>query len=200
MKPLRVLVFSATLLLTLQPILAVDSPSNSSDDSEFIRTSCDATLYPDVCLASLSAFSGSLQKDPARLARAAISVTLNKARDLASYLANITRPADDSRAAAVLRDCFENLKDAAEEMKGSMRQMRELETWTGSVESFRFQMSNVQTWLSAALTDEDTCSDAFEDVADDPDKVDVCGRVDDVKKLTSNALALVNHYADKATH
>jgi len=84
-------------------------------------------------------------------------------------------------------------------MKGSMKQMRELVS-TGSLESFRFQMSNVQTWLSAALTDEETCTDGFKDIHDEPRKDDICARVDDVKKMTSNALALVNRCVDKAIH
>ena len=82
-------------------------------------------------------------------------------------------------------------------MRGSMKQMKELVS-TGSVQTFKFQMSNVKTWLSAALTNEYTCTNGFEDFHDDGSiKDDVCTRVEDIKKLTSNALALVNRYADK---
>lgn len=195
-------------LATLLPlILTVHSqPSSSSDDSsDFIRTSCGTTLYPDLCFSTLSNFSTSVHNDHALLARAAISVTLSRSLDLASYLANATtlpESHDDGphpTAAAVFHDCFENLKDAVDEMRGSMKQMRDLVS-TGSVESFRFQMSNVQTWLSAALTDEETCTDGFKDVKDEPRKDNVCARVDDVKKLTSNALALVNRCVEKAIH
>lgn len=81
-----------------------------------------------------------------------------------------------------------------------MKQMKELVSVPpGSVQSLRLQMSNVKTWLSAALTYEYTCTDGFEDFhEDDSIKYDVCSRVDGVKKLTSNALALVNRYAEKA--
>ncbi|KAL1194121.1 21 kDa protein [Cardamine amara subsp. amara] len=194
------LFFVATLLLL---ILTVHS--QPSDDSDFIRSSCTATLYPDLCFSSLSSFSSSVHNDPALLARAAISVTLTKTLDLASYLTNVTtipESHDDGAhptAAAVLHDCFGNVKDAAEEMRDSMKQMRDLVS-TGSLESYRFQMSNVQTWLSAALTEEETCTDGFKDVQDEPRKDDVCSRVDEVKKMTSNALALVNRCVDKAIH
>ncbi|KAG7647315.1 putative pectinesterase [Arabidopsis thaliana] len=200
-QPLFFFFFLATVLPL---ILTVHS---QSDDSDFIRTSCNTTLYPDLCFSSLSSFSSSVHNDPALLARAAISITLTKTLDLASYLANITTLQPESQddgahhptAAAVFHDCFDNLKDAVEEMKGSMKQMRELVS-TGSLESFRFQMSNVQTWLSAALTDEETCTDGFKDIHDEPRKDDICARVDDVKKMTSNALALVNRCVDKAIH
>lgn len=79
-----------------------------------------------------------------------------------------------------------------------MKQMKEVVS-TGSVQSFRFQMSNVKTWLSAALTNEYTYTDGFEDFHEGGSiKDDVSSRVDDVKKLTSIALALVNRYEDKA--
>ncbi|CAN6716750.1 unnamed protein product [Malus baccata var. baccata] len=58
------------------------------------------------------------------------------------------------------------------------------------------QMSNVQTWMSAMLTDEETCTDVFDDVEDGPPKTDVSNRVENVKKVTSNALTLVNSVAE----
>jgi len=81
-------------------------------------------------------------------------------------------------------------------MRGSLKQMRQLGS---GGESLLFQMSNVQTWMSAALTNEETCTDGFEDVADGDVKTDVSARVVKVKEVTSNALALVNSYASKVT-
>ena len=55
----------------------------------------------------------------------------------------------DHRAASALQDCFTNFDDAVDEIRGSLKQMRQLgATGAGGV-SFRFQMSNVQTWMSA---------------------------------------------------
>jgi pectinesterase inhibitor-like protein len=86
-----------------------------------------------------------------------------------------------------------------EEIRGLLKQMRQLGAAGAAGVSFRFQMSNVQTWMSAALTGEDTCTDGFEDVADGPLKTDVCDRVGKVHKFTSNVLALVNSYVEKGT-
>ncbi|KAG2269142.1 hypothetical protein Bca52824_063697 [Brassica carinata] len=199
--------FLATLLPLILTVHSQPSPSPSpSDDSDFIQRSCNTTLYPDVCVSSLSNFSTYVHNDPALLARAAISVTLSKALELGKYLSNVSTLLEihedgvpHPTAAAVFHDCFETLKDAVDEMRDSMKQMRDLVT-TGSLESFRFQMSNVQTWLSAALTNEETCTDGFKDVQDEPRKDEVCARVDGVKKLTSNALALVNRCVDNAIH
>lgn len=121
---------------------------------------------------------------------------------MAAYVSNLSRQSDfgaNNRAAAALHDCFSNLGDAVDEIRGSLKQMRQVGAAGPSTESFQFQMGNVQTWMSAALTDEDTCTDGFEDVGDGEVKTEVCNRAADVKKLTSNALALVNSYAATGT-
>ncbi|KAJ7942916.1 21 kDa protein [Quillaja saponaria] len=196
--------FSATLLCHLQPIPAVRTYSDHTETNvnDFIRTSCGTTLYPDLCYNSLSRYSNAVQQNPAQLARIAIAVSLSKARHMTSYVSNLTRQADyraNSRATSALHDCFSNLGDAVDEIRGSLKQMRQLGAAGAGAESFRFQMSNVQTWMSAALTDEETCTDGFEDVPEGTVKVDVCDRVTKVKKLTSNALALVNSFAANGT-
>ncbi|WRX13829.1 Pectinesterase inhibitor domain - like 10 [Theobroma cacao] len=206
MKPLLSHLFLTFLFFILHPIVTVSSPDNDSSTTatnatDFIRTSCSATLYPDLCYTSLSGYANAIQQDPARLARTAIGVSLSKTRHMALYVSNLSREADygaDPRASAALHDCFSNMGDAVDEIRGSLKQMRQLVA-PGS-ESFRFQMGNVQTWMSAALTDEDTCTDGFEDVAEGPMKTDVCRRTGKVKKFTSNALALVNSYAEKGTN
>jgi len=66
----------------------------------------------------------------------------------------------------------------------------------------RFEISNVQTWMSAGITNQDTCVDGFRDEADvgggggGEVERDVSGKVGEVMKLISNALALVNSYAE----
>ncbi|KAI3431238.1 Endoglucanase [Psidium guajava] len=193
------------LLLPIVLILAVASPvpTLQSNGSDFIRASCGGTLYPDVCCSSLSPYAGSVRQSPGQLARAAIAVSLASAQKMAAYLADLSRrhaadPRAERRAAsAALGDCLANMGDAVGEMRGSLKQMRRLADVDASQEGFRLQMSNVQTWMSAALTDEDTCTDGFEDVPEGEVKSAVCDRAGEVKKVTSNALALVNSYVNK---
>ncbi|XP_027340139.1 pectinesterase inhibitor 7 [Abrus precatorius] len=169
-------------------------------DTDFILRNCNTTLYPDVCFKSLSRYANAVQQNPRQLARVAISVCLSKVHRTASYITNLTREADyssNSRASMALHDCFSNLGDAVDEIRGSLKQMRQIGAAGAGSGSFLFQMSNVQTWMSAALTDEETCTDGFQDVADCPVKTDVCDRVTNVKQFTSIALALVNTYANK---
>ncbi|MFS8028785.1 putative pectinesterase [Helianthus anomalus] len=167
-----------------------------SNDTNFIRTSCKTTLYPKTCFKSLSGYSSAIQQDPGRLARVAIGITLFKAKNMAKYVSNISRVADygsSPRVAAAVHDCHSVFGDAVADIQDSLRQMRRL---NGSGEDLRFQLSNVQTWMSAALTNEETCTDGFEDTPDCGIKDDVCGRAVKVKEVTSNALALVNRFVD----
>lgn len=186
-------------LLFLAATFSTGEEVPTTSDTGFIRTSCNTTLYPDVCYTSLSRYANAVQQNPGQLARVAISVSLSKVHRTASFISNLTRDADyggNSRAALALHDCFSNIDDAVDEIRGSLKQMRQIGAAGAGSSSFLFQMSNVQTWMSAALTDEETCTDGFQDVPDCPMKKDVCDRVTKVKKFTSNALALVNSYAN----
>ncbi|RVW48489.1 Pectinesterase inhibitor 11 [Vitis vinifera] len=195
----NVALLSAALLFAAA---AATTPTTYPDNSkavDFIRTSCNATLYPKLCYTSLSAYANTIQQSPAHLARVAVAISLSRARHMASYVANLSRQADYGsapRTAAALHDCFSTFGDAIDQIRGSLKQMRQLKAG----ESFRFQMGNVQTWMSAALTNEDTCTDGFEDAPDGAVKSEVCDRVENVKKFTSNALALVNSYVNKETN
>ncbi|KAL8463671.1 hypothetical protein ACS0TY_033579 [Phlomoides rotata] len=187
---MRIIVIVVILLLFL-------AASASAYSTDFIRTNCDTTLYPALCYHSLAGYANAVQRDPARLARVAVGVSLSRAKHMAVYVANISGQADyaaDPRAAAALHDCFSVLGDAVEQMRESLKQMRRL---AGSGEELRYQLSNVQTWMSAALTNEDTCVDGFEDVADGPVRMDVYDRTLKVKEVSSNALALVNIFVSK---
>lgn len=187
------------LLLLLLALLVLVLVGPISGD--FIRTNCDSTLYPELCYHSLAGYANAVQSDPGRLARVAVGVSLSRAKRMALYVANLTHEADysaDRRAASALHDCFSVLGDAIDQIRESLDQMRTLTGSGGGQEELRFQLSNVQTWMSAALTNEDTCVDGLDDVAaGSPIKADVSDRILKVKEVTSNALALVNIFVSK---
>ena len=58
---------------------------------------------------------------------------------------------------------------------------------------FEMKISNIQTWVSAALTNEDTCMDGIEGEAKNGKIRDTIRiNIARVAQLTSNALALIN--------
>lgn len=168
----------------ISPILAT---------SEFIRTSCKATIYPDLCYTSLSTHANDIQTSPKLLANAALSVALATSQTTSAALLRMSKtPGMRPREAGAMRDCLEVLGDTVEELQKSIKEMGE----TKNKKSFGFMMNDIQTWVSAALTDENTCMDGFGGKAMDGKlKTIVRGKIVNVCHLTSNALALINSYA-----
>lgn len=84
-RPLSLLSFLSTaLLFHLQLISTVGFlDTTAMNDTNYIRTSCQTTLYPELCYTSLSGYANAIQQDPARLARVAVGISLSKARKTA---------------------------------------------------------------------------------------------------------------------
>ncbi|KAI3517578.1 hypothetical protein L1887_16793 [Cichorium endivia] len=156
---------------------------------EFIRTSCCFTTYPTLCFNSLSTQAGAIQTSPKLLAQTALSVTLDTTRTTSSAMVKLSKVNGMTpREVVAMKDCIELLSDSVYDLKRSLEEMSR----PGS-KDLRLVMSDVQTWVSAAMTNEDTCSEGF---VDGPKmKSVVRGKIVNVAHLTSNALALVNSYA-----
>ncbi|KAK9106552.1 hypothetical protein Syun_022563 [Stephania yunnanensis] len=150
-------------------------------------------------LLALSSYANTIQLSPRQLTNLAVNLSLTEAKRADSYVRNISQDLDsrpgvaEPRVAEAMGDCVSCYGAAVEQIKKSLRQLKRLKA--GDV-SFRFEMSNVKTWMSAALTYEGTCVDGFELVSGGALKADVTYRADKLKKFTSNALALVNRFAD----
>ena len=65
---------------------------------------------------------------------------------------------------AAVVDCVEMIWDSVDELSRTLGVLKHLRVSGGSATEFRWQMSNAQTWTSAALTYEDTCLDGFQGI------------------------------------
>ncbi|KAF8412400.1 hypothetical protein HHK36_000363 [Tetracentron sinense] len=188
----------ATLLIVVIFTSAMNSCSAtraisaSKTSIDFIRTSCGTTTYPKLCYTSLSIHASAIQTSPKLLANTALSVSLSKARDTSTMLSKLSKSYGlKPREVSAMRDCVEEMNDSIEELHKSIEEMGQE---GGS--NFGLQMNDIQTWVSAALTDEDTCVDGFAGkVMNGNVKTTVRSHIVNVAQLTSNALALINSYA-----
>ncbi|XVF10780.1 hypothetical protein REPUB_Repub07fG0212600 [Reevesia pubescens] len=182
------------ILFTTHPnlCLAARKILSSETDTEFIKTSCGATLYPDLCFTTFSSYASEIQASSKILASKSLSLTLNTTRSAWKTLTELSRSKGlKPREAAALRDCVEQTSDSVDELK---RSIGEMDKTRGK--SFVFRMSDIQTWVSAALTNDDTCMDGFTESAADGDvEATVRSLVEKVAHLTSISLAFVNRYA-----
>ncbi|KAL4197476.1 hypothetical protein AMTRI_Chr04g188390 [Amborella trichopoda] len=177
-------VSSLMFLFIFPAVISSITAVTDNSCSDFIRTSCNATLYPSVCYDSLSPYADSIKQNPRKLAQAAISVSLKSARNASSLANRLARSSPDDGA---LKDCADTLADAVDLIKRSAHELGRLRR-----SSFGWQLSNIQSWLSAGMTDDDTCLDEFDDSTGDSG---LSGRVSDAMKVTGYALAFVNNLA-----
>ncbi|WZZ00452.1 pectinesterase inhibitor 11 [Brassica rapa] len=164
----------------------------------FIQSSCKTTTYPAVCFHSLSAYANAIQTSPKRLAETALAVTLSRAQSTKLFVSRLTRfKGLKKREIEAIKDCVEEINDTIDRLTKSVQEMK-LCGSAKNQEQFAFHMSNAQTWTSAALTDENTCSDGFSGrVMDGRIKNSVRARIVNVGHETSNALSLINAFAKK---
>ncbi|KAK8654756.1 hypothetical protein V6N13_107356 [Hibiscus sabdariffa] len=178
MAPIPLFLLFSTLLLR---------SAATSPPQDLVRSSCLNASYPSLCLRTLSSYSGPINT-PRDLAQAAVKVSLARARKASTYLTtNVTAATGKSggRERAALSDCVEQMAESVDELSRTLGELKHLRG-----ETFEFQMSNARTWVSAALTNEDTCLDGFRAVAEKV-KSDVKKTITNVAKVTSNALYMI---------
>ncbi|KAF9668234.1 hypothetical protein SADUNF_Sadunf15G0107900 [Salix dunnii] len=159
--------------------------------TEFIRTSCSTTTYPKLCYNSLSSHSSTIQTSPKLLVNEALHVTLSSAKSTSVKMSSLSHSHGlKPREVSAMKDCVEVLRDAVTEIRKSIDELGH-----DKQSDFRLMINNVQTWVSAAMTDESTCSDGFEETGMNGNlKTAVRERIVHIAQLTSNALALINNY------
>ncbi|GMJ13641.1 hypothetical protein like AT5G62350 [Hibiscus trionum] len=185
---------SLILLLLSLVYLGCDAISPASN---FIKASCSSTKYPSLCIQSLAAFAPSIQQSPRQLAQTALSVSLDKARDTQAFVSKVNKFRGlKKREYDAIKDCMEEMSEGVDRLSKSVQEMKHMGQAKG--QDFLWHVSNVETWVSAALTDENTCFDGFAGKAlDGKIKASIRGRVINVAQVTSNALSLVNQFASE---
>ncbi|XP_039056399.1 21 kDa protein-like [Hibiscus syriacus] len=169
--------------------------SSASSPTDYIVASCKTTSYPALCVQCLSGYAKAIRKNDRHLAQTALSVSLSRAQSAAAYVAKMTHVRGiKPRERQAVKDCMENMGYSVDRLSQSVKELGRMGRGVG--QDFMFHMSNVQTWVSAALTDENSCLDGFAGrVMDGSIKVALRRRVVHVVQVTSNALALVNRFA-----
>ncbi|CAN0891580.1 Pectinesterase inhibitor 11 [Linum grandiflorum] len=174
---------SALLLLTVTAAAGTD----------FIKASCAATTYPALCIHSLTPYAPSIKTSTRRLAVTALTVSLSTAQSTKAYVRKL-QPSKPREAAAV-KDCAEEIEDTVDRLSRSIKELKAMGKGGAAAEEFQWHLSNIETWVSAALTDENTCVDGFGGkVMDGEMKDGIRVRFLKTAKVTSNALALINKY------
>ncbi|KAK4751758.1 hypothetical protein SAY87_020556 [Trapa incisa] len=190
-----------SLLLSFQHAGALSQPTTtaippaSSNSTSFIQLSCKSTRYPSLCVECLSSYAGVIRENDQALARVSLSVTLSRARQAVAFVGGLSHGQGIShREFRAIRDCVANLGGSVDRLVQSIDEMDKMAK-SAPGDDFDWHVSNVQTWISGALTSENTCLDGFAGRAMDGNiKTSVSAKVLDLTRVTSNALALMDRF------
>ncbi|KAJ8536692.1 hypothetical protein K7X08_035093 [Anisodus acutangulus] len=165
--------------------------------TSFIRNSCKITSFPEVCVASLSGYAQDIKNSQEQLLKTALSVSLDRAESTKEFVTNLLKfKGLKPREYEAIKDCVEETSDSVDRLSKSVSELKDMDRSHGK--DFQWHMSNVETWVSAAITDENTCTDGFAGRAlNGRIKTSIRSRIANLAQVTSNALAFINHYAAK---
>ncbi|KAJ6840051.1 21 kDa protein-like [Iris pallida] len=166
-------------------------PTAADTSTEFIRAQCNATDYPQLCVATLSSYAPTIRKSAVRLADVALNVSLRHARSTSAMMSRMSTGSGrmSRKEAEAVSDCIDALGDSVEYLRQSLARIGKAKG-----KDVRMRINDAQTWVSTALTDESTCMDELVGGAKGGTKTKSAIRSQVVKaaELTSNALALIS--------
>ncbi|XP_022770256.1 pectinesterase inhibitor 9 [Durio zibethinus] len=182
---------------TVKPSMARATQFKHSRAGSFIEASCQTTRYPALCITCLSRYANSSIQNVQQLAQVALTVSLYKARYTRSYMLKVAKELEAIKAKEypAVRDCLLQIDDGVNQLSQSIRELRRLDPKAGMTDDIFWHIDNVETWVSAALTDASSCIDEFPGRRMSKMKATIKGKVLNVAQLTSNALALFHQYA-----
>ncbi|CAK7337064.1 unnamed protein product [Dovyalis caffra] len=180
--------FGISLRISLADLITTTKAS-SKTYTNYLKTACNSTLYPQLCFESLSSYTSTIETDDLKLCSAALTVTLDAASNTSSLVKSISKQRGLSKTeAGIVKDCIDEMRDSIDELNQSFKALGSLK---GS--DIEFQISSIRTWMSAAITDENTCTDGFDDrKISDEVMIEIRKSIANVAMLTSNSLALIN--------
>lgn len=150
--------------------------------SEIIKKMCYETEHQHLCYESLN--NSNSTDDPLELLKAAFRAVVTRIQSTSEMRGEMEKKAKDSMDRAALSDCDDLLQYAVDELEASISEVGGKEVHTLSD-----RVTEIQNWLSAVVSYQETCKDGLT-------HPEVRTAMEDglvnATELTSNALAIVN--------
>ncbi|KAL5698598.1 pectinesterase [Ranunculus cassubicifolius] len=177
-------------------VAGVSSHKNSDDDTSaahsIIKTSCETTRYPELCMSELLGVSGI--KDKVTSHKDVIQIALNQTILAVEHnyfqIKKITKTYKGltKRERCALHDCLETIDETLDELHETKDELDDYP----KKKTFVKYADDLKTLLSAAMTNQDTCIDGFSSEEADKKvrKLLIAGQ-QHVYHMVSNALAMI---------
>ncbi|KAK7265496.1 hypothetical protein RJT34_33116 [Clitoria ternatea] len=178
------------LLMNCLVLLGHCEPQNTEEGDDLLTAACKHTLHFQVCISSLGSVPGSKKSHPKELAEIAINVSTKYAKETLSYVYEL-------KSSSANNDSYNNnsniyvsrcLSDCADEYSEAIENLQDSAKALGNGE-----YEEVDTLVSAAMSDAETCEDGFKDLLSDDDNDSTFPLTDHNRyfsELCSNALAI----------
>ncbi|XP_020221057.1 pectinesterase inhibitor 9 [Cajanus cajan] len=174
----------------------------NSQTMTYIESSCNGTLYPNLCIRCLAQYVKSTINSPQHLAQYALSVSLSRALHTRVYLLKVAKELkaikNSKREYQIVQDCVNQITDSVNQISQAMKELRKLNKRESTIDdNMLWHISNVETWVSTALTDASSCVYSFPGNRMSKRAAAIKVKAMDVAEHTSNALFLFHKYASR---
>ncbi|OMO67077.1 Pectinesterase, catalytic [Corchorus capsularis] len=204
-KKLFLALFASILLLTaIVTISTTVSRKNKSTDENvasahsIIKSSCSSTLYPELCLSTISAAPDveSKIKSTKDVIETALNLTIGAVQSNYMTIKKIisTKKNLTKREKTALNDCLELEDESLDEL---FKAQNDLNDYPNFNKSISVHAEEIKTLLSAAMTNHETCLDGFSHDRNDKKvrELLIDGQMH-VFHMCSNALAMMKNMTD----
>lgn len=145
MNKISVSLFVPLLIITLLPY------QNLEARNDLITTTCEKTIYKELCIASLISDNESKRANLQGLGKISLKITLANANEIHDYISELLKKNGEPFLQQCLKDCSENLQDAILQIKDSV----------AAIDSKRYH--DINAWVAAAMSYGEFCEDGFKD-------------------------------------
>lgn len=160
--------------------------------SATLKAVCSVTQYPDSCFSSISAAETANATNPEHFFRLSLAVAMGALQKLPGYADQLGSSVDDVGAKAALGVCSGVFDDAVDRLNDSISSMAAgAGAGAGDGILSSSKINDMKTWLSAAITDQETCLDALREINSTLTDT-VRAAMENSTEFVSNSLAIVN--------
>lgn len=159
----------------------LSEPSLPIRPSHAISRACSRTRYPSLCVSSLVSFPGAAHAADRDLVHISVNMTLRHVGRALYDATSLAYVAMETRVRSAFDDCLELLEDSVDQLSRSLVSLSGARAGASA--------EDVLTWLSAALTNQDTCDEGLSG-AGGPVKDEMVARTRNLAEMVSNCLAI----------
>ncbi|KAK8490294.1 hypothetical protein V6N13_098031 [Hibiscus sabdariffa] len=208
-KNLFLALFASILLVTAIVTIAttISKKKSSSDESSnnaaaahsIIKSSCSATLYPELCFSTISSAPDAKTKikNPKDVIELSLNLTISAVQSnyfSIKKLIGTRRKSLTKREMTALYDCLELEDETLDEL---FKAEQDLVDYPDFRKSISQHADDLKSLISAAMTNQETCLDGFShDPADKKVRQAILDGQMHVFHMCSNALAMIKNLTD----